>query len=99
MTFWRIWRQRSSGNGGGSAGTADPSQAAPSDRAEAATLFERLDHLLSLADRCPRSAGADRLRRSVYESIEAVSVADRRKHLVRVLDELDAMQRRRLGSV
>jgi hypothetical protein len=72
---------------------AAPHPAPPSNFTEAATLFERFDHLLSLADRCPRSAAADRLRRSVHDSIEAGSLADRRKHLARVLDELDVMRR------
>lgn len=98
MTFWRLWRQRSGGTAGASAGTADPRPAPPYDFAEAATLFERFDHLLSLADRCPRSADADRLRRSVHDSIEAGSLADRRKHLARVLDELDVMRRRHHSS-
>lgn len=97
MTFWRMWRQCLGAGGAVPAVTADARRTAPAAPAEAAALFERLDHLLSLAGRCPPGAASDRLRRSVYESIEAVSVTDRRKHLVRVLDELDGMRRHNLA--
>lgn len=92
-------RQVVLGTGDG-AGTlaAGPQTVTPSAPAEATGLFERLDHLLSLAERFPRGAPADRLRRSVYESIEAVSLTDRRKHLARVLHEIERLKRHHIAG-
>ena len=78
--------------------TAADRQAMTSAAAEAMPLFERLDHLLSLAERFPRGAPADRLRRSVYESIEAASLTDRRKHLARVLHEIEGLRRHHVAA-
>jgi hypothetical protein len=59
-----------------------------------ASLFEGLNHLLTLADRLPFGGSGNDVRRSVCEMIEAKSGVERRDTRRRLLRLIDAVKQR-----